>query len=88
LRRTLAGARAAFVIPEEEVERLLAEGYTAEACGRELAPEKALVFVGEERLLAITNRREIPLRLGPDFLAARAVALLGFDTAETEGRSS
>jgi hypothetical protein len=82
IRRMLADARAAYVISDEDACRLVTEGYTREACGREIAPEKTILFVDEPRLSRIATRRPIPVGLGPEFLAAHAVALVAFD----EGR--
>ena len=78
LRRVLTRARTAFVISDADARRLVADGYRAEPCGRELSPEKTLIFVDESRLSSIANRREIPVRLGPEFFAASSVALVPF----------
>jgi hypothetical protein len=79
LRRVLADAKAACVITDEDARRLVAEGYRAEACGSEVSPEKTILFVDEPRLSKVESRRPIPVGLGPDFLAARAIALIAFD---------
>jgi hypothetical protein len=79
LRRVLADASAAYAIAEEDAYRLRAEGYVSEACGAEIEPPKLLLFVDARRLDAIGSRRHIPVGLGPDFLAAPAVALVPFD---------
>ena len=79
LRRALADARAAYVIADEDARQLESEGYTVEACGRRLAPEKTMVFVDQQRLARIASRRSIPVGLGPEFLSAASVALVRFD---------
>ena len=79
LRRVLAGARAAYDLSEEDAERLIAEGYRLEPCGQAITPEKMILFVDETRLSTLRSPRPIPVGLGPDFLAARAVALMPFD---------
>ena len=79
LRRVLADAKEAYAISEDEARRLVLEGYAAEACGQEISPNKALVFVDQERLTAIEGRTAIRVGLGEDFLGAPAVALLAFD---------
>lgn len=79
LRRALADAKAAYVISDEDARRLLAEGYEGVACGREVAPEKAIVFVDERRLDRVESRRPIRVDLGTAFLAASAIALVRFD---------
>jgi hypothetical protein len=86
LRRSLASARAAYVIPDDEARGLIDDGYAVEPCGRELAPEKTLVFVDERRLSAIAARREIAVNLGPEFLAARSIALVPFDGTKDDTR--
>jgi hypothetical protein len=79
LRRILADARAAYVIPDDEARRLLGEGYRLEEPGGDVEPGKMLLFVDESRLSAVPGRRAIPVGLGPEFLAASAVALVAFD---------
>ena len=74
-----------LVISAEDARRLVAEGYECLACGREIAPEKAIVFVDERRLERVGSRRPIRVDLGPAFLTADAVALIRFD--ETDVRS-
>ena len=85
LRRVLADAQAAYVISAEDARRLVAEGYECVACGREVEPEKAIVFVDEQRLETLENRRPIRVDLGPAFLTAHAVALIRFE--ETDVRA-
>lgn len=84
LRRTLADARAAYAISSADAHSLLAEGYVPEACGTQVEPRKTILFVDEARLARLESRRPIPVRLGSDFLAAVAVALLPFDEAFLE----
>ena len=79
VRRVLAAAEAAHEISSEEGHRLMAEGYRPEACGRELAPEKTILFVDEPRLSKVQDCRQIPVGLGQDFMAATVVALRPFD---------
>jgi hypothetical protein len=79
LRRILVDARAAYAISEEDARGLVAEGYTPDPCGRGIHPEKTILFVDEARLSRVDSRRAIAVGLGPDFLSARAVALLAFD---------
>ena len=81
LRRMLADAREALVISDEDARRLIAEGYRPEPCGRQVAPEKTILFVDEPRLATLTGCRSIPVGLGPEFLAARAIALVPFDAS-------
>jgi hypothetical protein len=88
IRRVLADAKAAYVISDEDAERLLSEGYEPLACGREVAPEKRIVFVDDRRLDRVESRRQIRVDLGPAFLAATAIALTRFDETgeEREGK--
>ncbi len=80
LRRVLAEASAAYVIPSDEARRLIAEGYRAEPVGDEIEPPKLIVFVPAERLAQIASARPVPVRLGGDWLSAECLALTPFDT--------
>ena len=86
LRRVLADARAAFAISDEDADRLRADGHQPASCGIRLTPRKLIFFVDEARLSALASRREIPVGLGPDFLAAGAVVLLAFEDLRPDGR--
>jgi hypothetical protein len=79
LRRVLAEAKTVSVLPREEAELLLAEGLRPEAVGAELEPPKMLLWVTDERLARISDRRDIPVRLGPELLEARYLALTRFE---------
>ena len=79
LRRVLADAKAVYVISDQDARRLVTEGYRVEACGRQVAPEKVILFVDETRLSSVESRRSIPVGLGPDFLTATAIALVAYD---------
>jgi hypothetical protein len=79
LRRTLADARLAFAINEQDAEQLIAEGHAPESCGNEIEPAKTILFVDETRLAQIKGRRAIEVGLGPDFTAARYIALVSFE---------
>jgi hypothetical protein len=85
LRRVLADAKAAYVISDDDARQLLADGYEGMPCGRELAPEKTIVFVDTRRLDRVESRRSIRVDLGPAFLTARAIALVKFDEADRRG---
>jgi len=78
LRRILADAQAAYVIPDGEAGRLVAEGFRSEAVGRELEPPKVILFLPAERVARLTGAREIPVRLEVELLEARALALVRF----------
>lgn len=84
LRRILSDARVAYVISEDDARRLVAEGYTPEACGRQVAPEKTILFVDEQRLGTLETCHPIAVGLGPEFLAARAIALVRFDASRAK----
>jgi hypothetical protein len=81
LRRVLTNARDAYVLTEEDARQLVAEGFQPEPCGLELSPEKTIVFLNADRVARLDAPRPIPVRLGPEFLAARAIALVTFDEA-------
>jgi hypothetical protein len=82
LRRLLADASAAFVIPAEEASALLSEGFRAEAVGQELAPPKVILFVSSDRIARITSARPVPVRLGREVLEAACLALTPFDAVD------
>ena len=79
LRRVLAEASAAYVITEEDALQLAAEGYEPEPSGGQVAPAKTILFVDKARLRTLGTCRPIPVSLGPEFLAARTIALVPFD---------
>jgi hypothetical protein len=78
VRRVLAEASHAFALSDGAVQALLAEGYQPEAVGADLEPQKTLLFVPAERLATLPEKREIPVRIGADFLFSRNIALLRF----------
>lgn len=84
LRRVLADAQAAYEISGEEARQLVVEGYRPEQCGREVVPEKTILFVDPARLSRLATRRPIRVGLGPDFLAATNVALVRFGDEQDE----
>ena len=81
LRRVLADARTAHVIPSDEARRLIAEGYPPEPVGAELEPPKVIVFVPADRLARMASARPVPVRLGGECLSAECLALTPFDSA-------
>lgn len=78
LRRILADAEAAYVIPEGEAERLVVEGFQPEPVGRELEPPKVILFLPADRVAQLTGAREIPVRLEVELLETPALALVRF----------
>lgn len=78
LARLLADSRAVFVVSESESEALGSEGIAAEAVGAMLEPPRTIRFVPEARIARLESRREIPVRLGPELLAARHLVLSRF----------
>jgi hypothetical protein len=77
IRLVLADAESAYAISAEQATELRAEGFSAEACGFELAPEKTILFIEAERATAL-GVPPIRVGLGPDFHAAHALALVPF----------
>lgn len=78
LRRALADASAAFEIPADEAERLIAEGHRIEPVGEALEPPKVIVVVPADRMARVPGARPVPVRLGADLLQARYLALTPF----------
>jgi hypothetical protein len=87
LRRVLTEAREAYEISAADAETLLVEGYAAEPCGRELSPEKLLIFVPPARLERVTHKRRLEVGLGAAFLAAQAVGLVRFEATDNVPRT-
>lgn len=84
LRRLLADAREAHVIPREEALKLIAEGHRPEPVGQELDPPRLILFVPGERLARIALARPVPVRLEAELLAAECLALTPFDAPAGE----
>jgi hypothetical protein len=80
LRRLLADAHAAYVIPRDEARTLIAEGYRAEPVGQELEPPKFIVVASAARIAQIASARPVPVRLTGEILAAECLALTPFET--------
>jgi hypothetical protein len=79
LRRVLADASAAYVIPEAEARKLIAEGHRAEPAGQELEPAKLIVIASPARIARIGSARPLPVRLSGELLAATCLALTPFE---------
>jgi hypothetical protein len=79
LRRVLADASAAFVIPLDEARKLIAEGHRDEPVGHELEPPKLIVFAQADRLAQIASARSMPVRLSGELLEAECLALTPFE---------
>jgi len=77
----LAFASEAWAIDEQDWNALVAEGLVPERVGAELEPTRYYVFAPRERALRIASRRALPMRLGPELLAASRVVLVAFDAA-------
>jgi hypothetical protein len=80
LRRVLAEAGAAFVIPEDEARTLIAEGHRPEPVGQELEPPKLIVMASSGRIARIASAQPVPMRLGGELLTATCLALTPFET--------
>ncbi|MGH9321012.1 MAG: hypothetical protein ACRD3V_14155 [Vicinamibacteria bacterium] len=60
--------------------RLLDEGYKPEPVGRELEPEKFIVFIPAGRAERIQGAKELEVRLTAPLLEERAIALVRFSS--------
>jgi hypothetical protein len=87
LRRVLADAREAYVIPREEALRLIGEGLRPEPVGQELDPPRLVLFVPGKRLARIAAARPVAVRLEAGLLSAECLALTAFDTPAGRGTS-
>jgi hypothetical protein len=79
LRRALADASAAFVIPPDEARKLLSEGFRADPVGDAVQPRKVILSVSADRVARIPAARSVPVRLGRELLEAECVALTPFE---------
>jgi hypothetical protein len=77
-RNALAHASEAYAIDEATAAALLAEGCQGDDRGRGLEPPRVLVWVSAERAAGLAGARPIELRMGPELLAARWLALVPF----------
>jgi hypothetical protein len=84
LRRALALAKEAYVLPREGAERLLDEGYPADPVGRELEPPRTIVLVPPERAARLAGARPVAVRLTADLLGAEGLALVPFPKPPAE----
>ena len=85
LRRVLAFASEAHVIPADEAKRLIAEGYRPEPVGQELEPPRVILLVPRERVARIASARSLAVRLSAEMLSAECLALVPFE-AEARAR--
>jgi len=79
LRRVLAFAREAYVLPRSEAERLIAEGHQPEPVGRELEPARIILYVPRECVAGIASARPLAVRLSAEMLSAEFLALVPFE---------
>jgi len=79
LRRVLAFASEAYVLPRDEAGRLIAEGHVPEPVGRELEPPRVILYVPRERVAAIASARPVAVRLSAEVLSAEFLALVPFE---------
>lgn len=83
LRRELALARSAYAISEQDARTLSDEGLTPLGVGLELEPSKSIFVIPRERFARLGSAVELPLRLGPELLAARRIVLIPFEPARS-----
>jgi hypothetical protein len=79
LRRVLADASQAFIVPSDETRRLVSEGHRVESVGYELEPPKLIVFAPADRVAQIGSALSVPVRLGAELLAAECLVLTPFE---------
>lgn len=82
LRRVLADASAAYVVPEDEAQRLIAEGHRIEPVGSELQPPKIILLVPASRAAQLASAQPVPVRLGAPLLAASCLVITPFETGD------
>lgn len=79
LRRLLADSSAAYELTEQAARELMDEGQSGHPVGERIEPPKIILCAPAKRFDTIADKRQIPVRLGADFLAARYVALVRFE---------
>jgi hypothetical protein len=79
LRRALTLAREAYIVPREDGEHLLAEGFPADPVGSELSPPRLIIRVPGDRIARLPSARPLPVRLSADLLAADCLVLVPFE---------
>ncbi len=87
-RRVLVDAAEAWIIGDDDGNRLQTVGRVPLPVGRELAPPIRLFFLSEEELEAISDRRQVPARLCTELLHAGNLALLAHAGVETAQHAS
>jgi hypothetical protein len=87
-RRVLVDAAAAWIIGDDDGDRLESGGRVPLPVGRELAPPIRLFFLSEEEVKAISDRRQVPPRLCSELLQARNLALVAHAGVETAQHTS
>ena len=83
LRRVLVDAAEAWIIGDDDGDRLERDGHVALPVGRELDPPIRLFFLSEAELTAVADRRKTSVRLSSELLHARNIALLAHQGIET-----
>lgn len=78
LARALGRAEHALAIDAADASVLVGEGWPRDEAGRDLVPEKHVLWVSAERAAQLASARALEIRLGPDVLAATRIALVPF----------
>ena len=82
-RAALAHAKEAYIIDDVTLATLIAEGCQADTRGEGFEPPRALIWISAKRAALLPRPVGIPLRLNPELLAARNLALVPFETTFT-----
>jgi hypothetical protein len=88
LRRILVDAAEAWIIEENDADRLESEGFVPLPVGREMAPPKRLFFMTEERLKKVAQRRQVPVRLCAELLQAANLGFIPHSNAQPKTRAA
>ncbi len=81
LARLLTLTRRAWVISDEDAERLLAAGHHPEAAGLAFEPSRRFFLIREQQVASLSDAQEIALQASPELLGYRNLALVQFDEA-------
>jgi hypothetical protein len=77
LRRVLTDAAQVWIIGAAEADLLESRGKQALAVGSEFEPRKRIYCVTADDLAALPFRRQIAVRISPEFLDVETLALVG-----------
>jgi hypothetical protein len=86
LRRLLTFAAEMWSVDEETMDRLIASGSVPAPEGEQIDPAKRIVTLSRDRRDEIAGGRRLPVRMSPEFFAARNLVLIPWRHEPQRGR--